>query len=1276
MPNVLMAKSMTHMTHPGLYTVGWVCAIATEYVAARQFLDEVHDRSNCCVAANDGTQYTLGKMAGHNVVIAVLPNGEYGLSSATSVAKDMLNSFPNVRVGLMVGVGGGAPTIKHDIRLGDVVVSSPVDGKGGVYQYDYGKSLQGQRFTHTGFLNQPPAVLRSAVNGVVTLYEEDGHQIDERIQAVLDKRPRLRKKYGRPCPETDRLYEANNAHPINDQNDCGEQCGSGVVQRCKAEDREDNPTIHYGTIASANQLMKDATTRDALAKEQGILCFEMEAAGLMNHFPCLVVRGICDYSDSHKNKRWQGYAAMTAAAFAKDVLVRMAPNEVGMEKRIVDVLASSKSNVLDTSWLHANHHAVEQNMTREFDRTNASVAEVKLDVRHQQLHNWLSPPDPSTNFNEAILHRHKGTGRWFVEGDLFQFFKESRVPYLWLSGLAGCGKTVLSASIIEDLQQSRLSRSTTLYFYFDFNDVRKQTLDGLLRSLVWQLSSSSSNHASLEIPYNHNKLQPSILKLKELLETMLFASSGHVIIVLDALDECTERSELLPWLSQIAGRCTSNVQIIITSRKEYDIRVALEKWMTTDSMLSIPHSQVDDDIRTYVRARIISDEGLKRWENKPRVQDKIEKHLMGKAQGMFRWAKCQLDALANCISLRQLNNALLTLPMTLHETYDRILDRIPTMYLQDTIRLLQVLTWSERPLLIEEVVDLLAVDLDSPVGFDMENRLPNPHEMVQLCSGLVTLGPQSLDPEDDNVEGDFFTLFEASGFREEIHLAHFSVKEYLISDNVRNANYQARLIQPIAAASIASVLLTYLLCLEKEIAQDKLASAYPLAFYAAKYWMHFGRVADSEDTRLHILIDKLLLEPGRRSRWLSVYDPDTPGSRFERTSLPTPEPLYHASLCGLEQVSIRLLEGGADVNTVGGRYDNALQAAAAGNHENITKLLISWGADVNAYNLVSTLQIASRNICGNIVRLLLANGAHVNAHSGMYGNALQDACAESNADTVQILLEHGADVNAQGGRYGSALQAACAKGKPEMVRMLLNRGADVNVRGGHYGSVLRAACFRDDAEIVRVLLDSGTIHEVRDHAEIVRILLDSVKCVKVKAHRYSNVLEAAMAEGNNEAVRKLLGLTPKFVVEWLSILASPQSRKARLELQTPFLTAEDVAIVDPKKSMTLLHYAAQLGSEAAARRCLELGANICIRDRDGGTPLHLAAGGGHLGVVKLLLQAGSDKNALDSWNRTPLERAQGQGRRGQTEKHRCRPETATFLQSANSELPALFTDQP
>jgi nucleoside phosphorylase len=87
--------------------------------------------------------------------------------------------------------------------------------------------------------------------------------------------------------------------------------------------------------------MKDAMIRDTLAKEKGVMCFEMEAAGLMNHFPCLVVRGICDYSDSHKNKQWQGYAAMTAAAYAKDLLTRMVPSRVEAEESIHKALAKS-----------------------------------------------------------------------------------------------------------------------------------------------------------------------------------------------------------------------------------------------------------------------------------------------------------------------------------------------------------------------------------------------------------------------------------------------------------------------------------------------------------------------------------------------------------------------------------------------------------------------------------------------------------------------------------------------------------------------------------------------------------------------------------------------------------------------------------------------------------------------------------------------------------------------------------------------------------------------
>jgi hypothetical protein len=114
-----------------------------------------------------------------------------------------------------------------------------------------------------------------------------------------------------------------------------------LMERRKRSAREDSPAIHHGIVASGSSLMKDAVIKDTIAKEKGVMCFEMEAAGLMNHFPCLVVRGICDYSDSHKNKQWQGYAAMTAAAYAKDLLKRMVPSRVEAEESINKALAGS-----------------------------------------------------------------------------------------------------------------------------------------------------------------------------------------------------------------------------------------------------------------------------------------------------------------------------------------------------------------------------------------------------------------------------------------------------------------------------------------------------------------------------------------------------------------------------------------------------------------------------------------------------------------------------------------------------------------------------------------------------------------------------------------------------------------------------------------------------------------------------------------------------------------------------------------------------------------------
>ena len=333
------------MSDPQDYIVGWICALATELVASQAFLDERHEGPRH-VSEHDNNSYVLGKIAHHNVVMAVLPDGEYGPGSAATVARDLLHTFPNVRIGLMVGIGGGAPSARHDVRLGDVVVSSRAgsDHLGGVVQYDYGKTVQDQAFQYTGFLNQPPTVLRTAVSGLKVKHESEGHGLERDIDSAL-LRIKKRKQYFRPHAKTDRLYNPRKVHPAGSVEACSDVCGddpSDLVLRGERDEEDDDPVIHYGVIASSNQLMKNAHIRDNLASEKGVLCFEMEAAGLMNHFPCLVIRGICDYADSHKNKEWQGYAAMTAAAYAKSVLRQIPPSKVQSERRIKDAIDARK----------------------------------------------------------------------------------------------------------------------------------------------------------------------------------------------------------------------------------------------------------------------------------------------------------------------------------------------------------------------------------------------------------------------------------------------------------------------------------------------------------------------------------------------------------------------------------------------------------------------------------------------------------------------------------------------------------------------------------------------------------------------------------------------------------------------------------------------------------------------------------------------------------------------------------------------------------------------
>lgn len=173
------------------------------------------------------------------------------------------------------------------------------------------------------------------MNNIRAQYESHGHQLEQTIATLIQRNPRLQRRYSRPPQDNDRLYQPSATH-IQGRPNCA-NCGDDplrVHNRPPRQNFDDNPAVHYGLIASANQLMRDAVTRDRLAAQREVLCFEMEAAELMNHFPCIVIRGICDYADTHSNDVWQGYAAMTAAAYAKDLLLRISAERVQAENPV------------------------------------------------------------------------------------------------------------------------------------------------------------------------------------------------------------------------------------------------------------------------------------------------------------------------------------------------------------------------------------------------------------------------------------------------------------------------------------------------------------------------------------------------------------------------------------------------------------------------------------------------------------------------------------------------------------------------------------------------------------------------------------------------------------------------------------------------------------------------------------------------------------------------------------------------------------------------------
>lgn len=307
------------------YTVGWICPLEVEQIAAMEMLDEEHDRLP--QPSSDHNVYSFGSIHGHNVVVAGLH--QTGNCPAAMVVTQMRMTFPNVRFGLLVGIGDGVPqsTDSGIVRLGHVVVSKPTGIHSGAVQYDHGKAKDG-RFERTGSLAPPPAVLLNAAQALAVKRARESNDVLQENVNRINTNNRFLRRFKFPGVENDHLYKSQYAH-----RQPGISCAEGKCEPSQRinRDSDDDETyviVHRGTIASGELVIKDARLRDELSQQYGVLCFEMEAAGVLVDFPCLVIRGISDYCDSHKNNQWHGYAAAVAAAYARELFAYMPIEEI------------------------------------------------------------------------------------------------------------------------------------------------------------------------------------------------------------------------------------------------------------------------------------------------------------------------------------------------------------------------------------------------------------------------------------------------------------------------------------------------------------------------------------------------------------------------------------------------------------------------------------------------------------------------------------------------------------------------------------------------------------------------------------------------------------------------------------------------------------------------------------------------------------------------------------------------------------------------------------
>jgi len=312
------------------YHVAWICPLEVELLSARLMLDEEHDPPAYDTHYDDNI-YIYGTVLGHATVVATCPRGLTGNVNAGRLTGVVRKTFPNINMTLLVGIGGGVPHASpkkdpfENLHLGDVVVGWSGDGKPAVVHYDFGRQKVDGQYEVLGTIDRPEWRLTNALSIVASDHLMSKTKFQDHLQRLTECG-----KFQYPGAEQDRLFEADYHHHGEYNSECAGCDPAKLIERPKrTEGKTKKFVFRQGRIATGNSVIQDGEYRDQVSKRcGGVLCFEMEAAGVDASGNCLVIRGVSDYADSHKSDAWKYYAAGNAAVFARELLRKIPPTEI------------------------------------------------------------------------------------------------------------------------------------------------------------------------------------------------------------------------------------------------------------------------------------------------------------------------------------------------------------------------------------------------------------------------------------------------------------------------------------------------------------------------------------------------------------------------------------------------------------------------------------------------------------------------------------------------------------------------------------------------------------------------------------------------------------------------------------------------------------------------------------------------------------------------------------------------------------------------------------